>query len=86
VVDISSIPDSPVFADIISGALGEESPFHREFGYCADGVEFCTAIFPDGWENRLLKTILEDATVFFQALKIWLFPSTFQTGKRIPVS
>ena len=45
-------PDDPRKADVIDGAIGEESPFHEEFGYYAHGVGPETAILPAGWRDR----------------------------------
>jgi hypothetical protein len=39
----------------VEGALGQGSPFHDAFGYYADGVDFTTAIVPDGWRDRLIQ-------------------------------
>jgi len=38
----------------VEGSLGQGSMFHATFGYYADGVDFATAIVPDGWEARLV--------------------------------
>lgn len=36
--------------------IGQDSPFHETFGYYADPVdEAATAIFPEGWTDRLLR-------------------------------
>jgi hypothetical protein len=35
-------------------AIGQDSPFHSEFGYYADPVEEGTAILPKGWKARLV--------------------------------
>lgn len=42
-------------ADLIDGALGEGSPFHRTFGYYVHGVTIDAAILPDGWERRVVE-------------------------------
>ena len=39
---------------MIDGAIGEGSPFEREFGYYAHGVDASTSILPSGWEQRLV--------------------------------
>jgi hypothetical protein len=44
---------SPDKADLIDGALGDGSPFHRQFGYFAHGVGPETAKAPAGWHTRL---------------------------------
>lgn len=41
-------------ANLIDGSIGEESPFHRTFGYYAHGVGANTAILPTGWKDRLI--------------------------------
>lgn len=48
------------YADLVSGTIGDGSPFESTFGYYADGVEITTAKLPAGWEQRLL-TITFDA-------------------------
>jgi hypothetical protein len=44
----------PNRSDLIDGSIGEGSPFEREFGYYAHGVDATTAILPQGWEDRLV--------------------------------
>lgn len=46
---------SPEKADLIDGALGDGSPFHRSFGFYAHGVGPETAVAPEGWQNRLVR-------------------------------
>jgi hypothetical protein len=41
--------NQPERSDLIDGSIGEGSPFHREFGYYAHGVDETTAILPRGW-------------------------------------
>jgi hypothetical protein len=41
-------------SDLIDATIGEGSPFQREFGYYAHGVDETTAILPDGWSERLV--------------------------------
>jgi hypothetical protein len=41
-------------SDLIDGSIGEGSPFEREFGYYAHGVDASTAVLPRGWEERLV--------------------------------
>ena len=45
---------SPDDAVLIDGSIGEESPFHRTFGYYAHGVGEETATLPAGWKDRLV--------------------------------
>ena len=35
-------------------AIGQDSPFHEEFGYYADPVDETTATLPRGWKGRLV--------------------------------
>src|SRR5690349_20833415 len=44
----------PERSDLIDGSIGEGSPFEREFGYYAHGVDSTTALLPRGWEDRLV--------------------------------
>lgn len=41
-------------AEVVDGAIGEGSFFHRQFGYYAQGVGPETATLPAGWETRLV--------------------------------
>lgn len=34
--------------------IGQDSPFHEEFGYYADPVDEATATLPRGWKGRLV--------------------------------
>lgn len=45
----------PELADLIDGAMGENSPFHDRFGYYAQGVGPETAVLPEGWRDRLVR-------------------------------
>jgi len=47
--------DRPELAELISGSLGEFSPFHTTFDYYADGVSPTTATLPPGWQERLVR-------------------------------
>ena len=44
----------PRDADLIDGSIGEESTFHKTFGYYAHGVGEETATLPMGWKDRLI--------------------------------
>jgi hypothetical protein len=44
-------PDRAIEVD---GALGDGSPFHRQYGYYAHGVGPETAKAPAGWQDRLV--------------------------------
>ncbi|MES1188449.1 MAG: DUF6036 family nucleotidyltransferase [Myxococcales bacterium] len=35
-------------------AIGQDSPFHEQYGYYADPVDEGTAILPAGWKGRLV--------------------------------
>jgi len=41
-------------AELIDGSIGEESPFHRTFGYFAHGVGVEAATLPGEWRQRLV--------------------------------
>lgn len=65
-VDIAPIPENESLSDLISGTIGELSPFHQTFGYYADGCDISTAIFPTGWEQRVINYTFEgDIDVYF---------------------
>ncbi len=40
---------------VVSGAIGEGSPFHEAFGIFVDGVSISTANAPPGWRDRLVR-------------------------------
>jgi len=44
----------PNRSNLIDGSIGEGSPFQREFGYYAHGVDETTAVLPKGWRDRLI--------------------------------
>lgn len=44
----------PSRSDLIDGSIGQDSPFEREFGYYAHGVDETTAVLPAGWRERLI--------------------------------
>ncbi len=46
-------PDNPSASDLVDGTIGEGSIFHETHGYYAQGVDFTTAILPQGWKERL---------------------------------
>ena len=43
----------PSRSELIDGSIGQDSPFQRQFGYYAHGVDETTAILPAGWRDRL---------------------------------
>ena len=47
--------DDPDLSIVIDGSIGEESMFHLTFGYHGRGADETTAVFPDGWRDRLVK-------------------------------
>lgn len=49
-------------ADRIDGALGEWSSFHDEHGFYVQGVDVETAVLPAGWQDRLVRVPVRDAT------------------------
>lgn len=46
--------DAPEKWELVTGSLGELSPFHDTFGYFGDGVSLTTATLPEGWQERLV--------------------------------
>jgi hypothetical protein len=52
--------DDPGRSELIDGSIGEGSPFQREFGYYAHGVDETTAILPAGWQERLILVVGEN--------------------------
>jgi len=42
-------------ADLIEGVAGEWSAFEEQHGFSIDGVDWETAVLPDGWRDRLVK-------------------------------
>ncbi len=44
----------PEREELIEGAIGELSPFHRTFGYYADGIEMDKLSLPQGWTDRVV--------------------------------
>ncbi|MGH8171860.1 MAG: DUF6036 family nucleotidyltransferase [Rhodanobacteraceae bacterium] len=46
--------DAPATSELLTGTLGELSPFHNTFGYFGDGVSLRTATLPEGWQERLI--------------------------------
>jgi len=47
--------DAPDKADLVTGSIGELSPFHDTFGYFGDGVSLETARLPSEWQSRLIE-------------------------------
>lgn len=45
---------SPEDSNLIDGSIGEDSPFHQTFGYCAHGIGEETSTLPRGWKDRLV--------------------------------
>lgn len=43
-----------VKADLVTGAIGEDSSFHQLRGYYAEGIHVETATLPAGWPDRLI--------------------------------
>jgi hypothetical protein len=41
-------------ADLLTGAIGEDSAFHQLRGYYAEGIHVETATMPEGWRDRLI--------------------------------
>ena len=72
-IDLVPIPENSLMSDLIDGTIGEESEFHKTYGYYAHGVGINTAIFPEGWEQRLISLNLDmgdgEITVFFPSVE-----------------
>ena len=47
--------DAPEKWELVTGSLGELSPFHDTFGYFGDGVSMTTATLPADWQQRLIR-------------------------------
>lgn len=41
-------------ADLVTGAIGEDSDFHQIHGFYAEGIHVETATLPVGWRDRLI--------------------------------
>jgi hypothetical protein len=61
-LDVTAItqPDRTIRID---GALGEESQFHRTYGYYVHGVDFADAKLPRGWQQRRITATFENGRV-----------------------
>ena len=46
--------DAPDKTELLTGSLGELSPFHDTYGYFGDGVSLETARLPRHWQDRLI--------------------------------
>ena len=54
-VDVAFLDDrARVKADLVTGAIGEDSSFHQLRGYYAEGIHIETATLPEGWRDRLI--------------------------------
>ena len=54
-VDVAYLNDrARVKADLVTGAIGEDSSFHQRRGYYAEGIHVETATLPAGWRDRLI--------------------------------
>lgn len=45
----------PANADLVDGALGELSDFHRTFGFYVHGLSLENAKLPHGWKRRVVR-------------------------------
>lgn len=53
--DVAFLQDADrVKADLVTGAIGEDSHFHQLRGYYAEGIHVETARLPRGWQQRLI--------------------------------
>jgi hypothetical protein len=53
--DITFLDGDEEKADRVDVMLGEDSKFHHDFGFYAQGVGVTTASLPDGWRERLVR-------------------------------
>lgn len=54
-VDVAFLNDrTRAKADLVTGAIGEDSSFHQLRGYYAEGIHVETATLPAGWRDRLI--------------------------------
>ena len=65
-IDIDFYPlRDPGRASDIAAVLGENSEFHERNGYYLDAVSPVLPVLPDGWQDRLVKVELGQATAYF---------------------
>ena len=54
-VDVAFLDDRDrAKADLVTGAIGEDSNFHQLRGYYAEGIHVETVTLPDGWRDGLI--------------------------------
>jgi hypothetical protein len=53
--DITFLDGDEEKADRVDVLLGEDSKFHHDFGFYAQGVGVTTASLPAGWQERLIR-------------------------------
>lgn len=53
--DITFLDNDEEKADRVDAILGEDSKFHHDFGYYAQGVGVTTASLPEGWRGRVVQ-------------------------------
>lgn len=53
--DVTFLDGDEEKADRVDVILGEDSKFHHDFGYYAQGVAVTTASLPSGWRERLVR-------------------------------
>jgi len=54
-VDVTFFDDPDnVKSDTVDMYIGEDSTFHVQFGYYAQGVDLTTAMLPSGWGERIV--------------------------------
>jgi hypothetical protein len=65
-IDIDFYPlRDPGRASDIAAVLGENSDFHERNGYYLDAVSPDLPVLPDGWQDRLVKVEMGQATAYF---------------------
>ena len=73
--------NNPGKAEIIDGAIGEESLFDKTFGYYAQGVDENTAILPKGWRGRLTRVSTSSEVVGYCLDPLDLVASKLAAGR-----
>lgn len=51
-VDVAPASNDALVADLIDGALGENSQFHATHGFYVHGLTIEAAVLPEGWQRR----------------------------------
>jgi hypothetical protein len=79
--DIYPLHD-PGAADLIDGALGDGSQFHRAYGCYAHGVGPETAKAPRGWQERLVRREIAARVASKRTAVAWSSSPTISSCRR----